>query len=168
MITYWLVVCTLVLIENLENVHKHYQESKMKHFLHFCILSILVIKVSSELTCDRINNLHHDYRHYACSISNVTAFKNIFSSRIMRCRSDAKVWAICMEGDIEQEVRNVLTDNTIVHLGAVTSDSWVSTPVSIPLGLLIFLVSTTVISVGLLVFIFIRTCAKCQRNQSQD
>ena len=144
----------------------------MKHFLHFCILSILVIKVSSELTCDRINNLRHDqihdYRRSACSISNVTAFKNIFSSRIMRCRSDAKVWAICMEGDIEQEVRNVLTDNTIVHLGAVTSDSWVSTPVSIPMGLLIFLVSTTVISVGLLVFIFIRTCAKCQRNQSQN
>ena len=144
----------------------------MKHFLHFCILSILVIKVSSELTCDRINNLRddqtHDYRRSACSISNVTAFKNIFSSRIMRCRSDSKVWAICMEGDIEQEVRNVLTDNTIVHLGAVTSDSWVSTPVSIPMGLLIFLVSTTVISVGLLVFIFIRTCAKCQRNQSQN
>ena len=134
----------------------------MKHFLNFCILSILVIKVSSELTCDRINN-------YACSISNVTAFKNIFTSRMRRCMSDSEVWAICMQGRIGEDVRNVtLRDSTIAHLGAVTSDSWVSTPVSIPLGLLIFLVSTTVISVGLLVFIFIRTCAKCQRNQSQD
>ena len=138
----------------------------MKHFLNFCILSILVIKVSGELTCENITDLR--YARTACNFSNVPAFRDTFFSR-MKCRTEA--WAICVDPNtpLGETVRNVtLRDNNIQYLGSVTSDSWVSTSVSIPLGLLIFLVSTTVISVGLLVFIFIRTCAKCQRNQTQE
>ena len=137
----------------------------MNYLLNICqlgILSLLLKKVTCLQNCSIIQGSSPTYYQSVCQIP-MNAFQDVFESHLGdRCHSD-EIWVFCPDPSthLGDAIRR------LIGLGGPTGAGFPVEIVSIHLGILIFMVITTVTSLSLLVYISIRTHCQCLNMQKK-
>ena len=138
---------------------------QMNYFLNICrfwILSLLLKSVTCLQNCSIIQGSSPNYYDSVCQIQK-DAFQDTFTSDMgARCLSD-EIWIFCP--DPSTQLGDEL--HKLIGLGGPTGAGFPVEIVSIHLGILIFMVITTVTSLSLLVYISIRTHCQCLNMQKK-
>ena len=137
----------------------------MNYFLNICrfwILSLLLKEVTCLENCSIIQGSSPDYHQCVCQTTK-GAFQNAFTSQIGRsCQSD-EIWGFCP--DRSTQLGDEL--HKLIGLGGPTGAGFAIEIVSVHLGVLIFMVISTVTSLSLLAYISIRTHCQCLNMQKK-
>ena len=137
----------------------------MNYFLNICrfwILFLLLKKVTCLQYCSIIQGSSRDYHQSVCQTTK-DAFQDTFTSQLgARCHSD-EIWAFCP--DPTTQLGDEL--HRLIGLGGPTGAGFAVEIVSVHLGVLIFMVITTVTSLSLLAYISIRTHCQCLSMQKK-
>ena len=138
---------------------------QMNYFLNICrfwILSLLLKSVTCLQNCSIIQGSSPNYYHSVCQIQK-DAFQDTFTSRMgAQCHSD-EIWVFCP--DRSTELGDEL--HKLIGLGGPTGAGFAVEIVSVHLGVLIFMVISTVTSLSLLAYISIRTHCQCLSMQKK-
>ena len=137
----------------------------MNYFLNICrfwILFLLLKKVTCLQNCSIIRGSSLDYQHSVCQTTK-DAFQDTFTSQLgARCHSD-EIWVFCP--DPSTQLGDEL--HRLIGLGGPAGAGFAIEIVSIHLGVLIFMVISTVTSLSLLAYISIRTHCQCLSMQKK-
>ena len=135
---------------------KRVQMNYFWNIYRFWILSLLLKAVTCLQNCSIIQGSSPNYRHCVCQIQK-DAFQDTFTSDMgARCHSD-EIWVFCP--DPSTELGDAI--HRLIGLGGPAGAGFAVEIVSVHLGVLIFMVITTVTSLSLLAYISIRTHCQC-------
>ena len=130
---------------------------QMNYFLNICrfwILSLLLKEVTCLENCSIIQGSSPSYHQSVCQTTK-DAFQDAFTSQIgARCHSD-EIWVFCPDPSTQ------LGHELHLLIGGPTGAGFAVEIVSVHLGVLIFMVISTVTSLSLLAYISIRTHCQC-------